>query len=69
MAITKIINAVARPKINFHFPDFSVYVANGSEVSALYPVHAGVNEVGRPTIFERTHPVCIGLFSGGRLIS
>lgn len=39
MPVSQIILVIARPKIDFHFPDFSIDLANRSEVSALKPIH------------------------------
>lgn len=69
MAIPKIIHAIARPKINLHFPNFSINVAHGSKVPALQPVHASLNEVRRTTVLKSTHPGCVGLFPINHLIS
>ncbi len=69
MPISKVIHAIARPKIDFHFPDFSIDVANRSEVSALKPIHPGMNKVRRTTILEATDPICIGLIPLSRLVA
>lgn len=63
------IHPIARPKIDLHFPDFTVNVANRSDVAALEPIHASVNEVRCTTVFKSMNPICVRLFPIACLVS